>query len=72
MNIFELVYQNKDNPKIVSQVLDVFLLSEIYSPVIVRQAYERWSELPFYVKESIHPKMQRIIKKSPNFYRGCT
>ncbi len=67
MNIFEFVWQNKDNPKIVPKVLDVFLLSEIYSPLIVRQAYDRWSELPFYVKESIHPEMRKIIKNSPNF-----
>ncbi len=46
MDIFELMYQGKDKPQKVSAFLEDFLLFEIYSPMVIRLAKSRWTELP--------------------------
>ena len=67
MDIFELLYQGKDIPQKASSFLENFLLFEIYSPIIVRLAHNRWEELPRYVKGAVHPEMQQLIQESDDF-----
>ena len=67
MDIFELMYQGKDKPQKVSAFLEDFLLFEIYSPMVIRLAKSRWTELPSYVKKSVHPEIQELIQKVDNF-----
>ena len=65
MNAFEKFYENSNDPKFVSQALTGYLICEIYSPVVIRQAKSRWSDLPFYAQEGIHPEIRALIEASP-------
>ena len=69
MDIFELLYQGKDIPQKTSSFLENFLLFEIYSPIIIRLAHNRWEEIPNYVKESVHPEMRQLIQKADDAYK---
>ncbi|MBQ7413780.1 MAG: hypothetical protein IJV07_05895 [Alphaproteobacteria bacterium] len=61
MNLFDCLYLHKDEPRFVSGHLSRYLMAEIYSPAVVRLASERWSELPPWVQDSVHPIFQNII-----------
>ena len=67
MDIFEAMYQAKDNSKKVSSFLEEYLLFEIYSPIVMRLAHQRWNELPYYVRDSVHPEMKELIQKANHF-----
>ena len=62
---FKNLYEQKDNPSFVSGHLTQYLMSEIYSPAVIRLTHSRLDEIPFYSRESIHPEMQELIDKSP-------
>ena len=61
---FEKLYELKDNLTFVSGHLTQYLISEIYSPYVIRQAANRWRELPFYARESVHLEIRDLIDKS--------
>ena len=66
MNIFEEFYERSHDPKFVSRALTDYLICEIYSPAVIRQAKTRWADIPFYAQECVHPEIRRVIEASPN------
>jgi len=61
---FENLYAQKDNPLFVSGHLTQYLITEIYSPHVIRQAAHRWREMPFYARESVHLEIRDLIDKA--------
>ncbi|MDY6407641.1 MAG: hypothetical protein SPL08_02935 [Pseudomonadota bacterium] len=65
MHTFKNLYHNRYNPSFVSAHLTQYLMAEIYAPAVIRLAYERQSDIPFYALDSIHPEIREIINLSP-------
>ena len=70
MVTFENLYDKKDNAAFVSANLSRYLTAEIYSPVVIRMAYARWREMPFYAREGVHVEMRKILEESPSLSNG--
>ncbi len=64
---FHSLYQNKNNSRIVQDNLSNYLLSEIYSPEIIRQAWKNWKKLPDYVRDNVDHEMKHLIQRSDDF-----
>ncbi len=69
-NILCLLKQ-QDDFDFVEQFLPDFLLAEIYSSTVFRQARAVWNDLPFYVRENIPTAIQKLIL-TPMPSKKCT
>lgn len=67
MTYYEKLYLLKDDKKLIQERLDDFLLFQVYSPTILRKAYARWPELPWFIRENTPEDIQRLIEKSSHF-----
>ena len=66
MTTFQDLYRKKDDLFFVSGHLTKYLTAEIYSVPVLRQAHSRWSDLPFYCQDTIHPDIRDLIARSHN------
>lgn len=71
MNYFQELYEKRNTSNLFEQedtlLLEEFLASEIYSPEILRVSFERWTELPFYIKDSMPQEIKDIILDSEKY-----
>lgn len=67
MKHYENLYFFKDDPKVVRKYLNDFLLFQIYSPEVIRQAYVRWPELNWSFRDNTPEDIKELIYKSPLF-----
>ena len=66
MNYYEKLYFYRNNEKVVQQFLNEFLLFQIYSVPVLRQAYPNWPAVPWYLRENTPLVIQDLIEKSPS------
>ncbi|MBE6446864.1 MAG: hypothetical protein E7021_05640 [Alphaproteobacteria bacterium] len=64
MTDYRILYLFKNNPKIVQRFLNQFLLFQIYSPEIIRQAFRRWPEVPEFIRQSTPEDAEDLIESS--------
>ena len=67
MKYYEKLYFFKDDGKFVQGHLADFLLFQIYSPKVLRKAYAKWPELPWFIRENVPKDIQVLIEKSPHY-----
>ena len=65
MYYYEKLYFLKDNKKAVIKNLNYFLLFQIYSPTVLRQAHDTYTELPWYVWENAPLQIKSLTNESP-------
>ncbi len=58
---FQWLERHIDDETVIQYYLPEFLLAEVYSPTVLRIAQQHWSELPFYVKESLDTEIVSLI-----------
>ena len=65
MQYYEELYIFKNNKKFVQRYLHDFLLFQIYSVSVLRQAYPNWPATRWYLRENTPLLIQELIEKSP-------
>lgn len=64
MTKIEALYILKNNEKTVQNCLYDYLLYQVYSPEVIRQAYVRWSEFSWAIRENVPDEIQDLIVKN--------
>ena len=67
MPLYEKLYVLKDNEKFVQKYQKDFLLFQIYSLKVLREAYVLWPELPWFIRKNTPRAVQDLIEESPCF-----
>ena len=67
MNPFYAFYQARHKRASVSKILDAYLLLNIYSPVVIREAFHQWDSQKEHVKNALPIDIKELIKNSPQF-----
>ena len=65
MHTFEKLYDKKNDSAFVALHISRYLMAEIYSPAVIRQAHNRFRDIPFYARESVHIEMRELINQAP-------
>lgn len=63
MNQFLIFYQGR-NKETVSEILDAYLLTNIYSPTVIREAYKQWNTQQTFVKNTVPEEIKVLIQTS--------
>ena len=66
MRYYEKLELLKKHPKTIKKRLGDFLLFQIYSPSVLRQAHSDRSELPWYIWEKITSEIRELINETHN------
>ncbi len=64
MTNLEKLYLYKDYEKAVRKCLYDYLLYQVYSPEVLRQAYAHWSEFSWAVRENVPDEIQDLIVRN--------
>ena len=65
MRYYEQIYLLRNNEKVVQRKLNDFFLFQIYSPLVIRQAYCSWPDFPWYLKENTPKEIKDLMEQSP-------